>query len=113
MQVGFLAGEIHVDGLPDQDFERIIDAKELHMAQHLVADLVGDGNAKVSVSMNLKDSSFGKGFGTQVTVTLAVHQDEEIIGEAFDLARDLVAEYSVNAFETAKELAEGLISSTK
>lgn len=106
MQAGTITGEINVDGLPNHHFEVLVDQEILDMASDELKELVGDSKARISVSVSLKDSDYGKGYGVQVTTTLSVDQNEESLEQGFLIARELSVDYANQAFEEARELYE-------
>ena len=74
------------------------------MSEDAFEDLIGDGDAKIAVSMNMKDSSYGTGFGAHVTVTLTCNQDENTIRDARAMAGSLAQEFLDQSFKEAHEI---------
>ena len=74
------------------------------MGRDSLAELVGDGDARVTASLELKDSDFGTGFGAHVSVSLSVDQTEKCMNGGFSLALDLAQEFVDEAFDTAHSL---------
>lgn len=66
--------------------------------------LLGDGNARVTVSMEMRDTDYGTGFGTHVSVALTCDQEESSVREAASIATGLAEEFVEEAFDTAREL---------
>ena len=62
--------------------------------------LVGNGEAKVTVSADLSNKQYGNGASVMVSVTATVDQNTEVVEEAFGLLRMIIAE------EGARALAE-------
>lgn len=81
---------------------RALTHEDLDMERDELSDLVGDKQARVSVSMDLGDKSFGNGFGAHVTVSLTCNQDEETIRDTFVIAKGLTDEFVEEAFEQAQ-----------
>lgn len=71
-----------------------------------VADLVGTGDAKVSLSFGMADKEFGSGYDVHVSVTLSCEQDPEVIRFAYVAASEIISEVILEANERAKELWE-------
>ena len=69
-----------------------------------IKDLVGDGEAKVSVSMGMSNKDFGNGFDVHVSVSLTCEQDNDIVGFAYEAASDIVMSLIEDAKERAQEL---------
>lgn len=102
MIVGRAKGSVFVEGEPPQYFVQYLSTEEIDMPSDRLARLIGDGHAaRVSASMELKDSDFGTGFGAYVTVTLACHQEESTVEEAIEVASDLAGEYVKDAYDIA------------
>jgi hypothetical protein len=76
------------------------------MARDSVAELVGDGHSKVSVSMELKDKDMGSGFGAFVTVSLTCDGTESALDAASRIAMELSKEYVTEAHDMAREAYE-------
>lgn len=75
------------------------------MSRDQYAALVGEhGDARISTSMELKDSDFGTGFGCHVTVSLTCEQETDKIEEAGDLSARLAAEYVAAGFQLALDV---------
>lgn len=71
-----------------------------------IDDLVGDGNAKVSVSFGMSDKDYGTGFDAHVSVTLTCDQDKEIVGFAYESASQVAADMIKDAISQARALFE-------
>ena len=65
--------------------------------------LLGDSNARISVSADMALKEFGSGAGAMVTVTLSCNQDAETIEQAIDLAGKLAREYCVEHQKQAEQ----------
>lgn len=100
----WVQGSITVPGLPVQHFEDQLSAEEIPLAKDAAKQLIGDGLARVSTSLELKDSSFGKGFGVFVTVSLACDQSEKALQDAHAIALGLAEEFTGQAYANAREL---------
>ena len=69
-----------------------------------IAALVGDGNARVSVSYGMADKNFGSGFDAHVSVSLTCDQSQGAIGFAYEAASDVASEMISEAIDRAREL---------
>ena len=84
------------------------------MARDRLSSLIHSGSAaRVSTSMELKDSDFGTGFGAHVTVSLACQQEESTVEEAAEVSMDLAGEFVKDAFDIARAAFERKIGSKK
>lgn len=95
---------VDVEGLPSLFLDEPVTEEHFAMPKDHFEELIGNGDAKVSVSLNMKDSSYGTGFGAHVTVTLTCNQDEESLVAARALAGGLAQEFLEASFEEAHEL---------
>lgn len=76
------------------------------MSSNEIANLVGDGNAKVSVSFGMSDKDYGNGFDAHVSVTLTCDQDADIIGFAYEAASGVASYMLLHAASQARQLWE-------
>ena len=69
------------DGSAPAFLEQLLTPEDLGMSRDQYAALVGEhGDARISTSMELKDSDFGTGFGCHVTVNVRMtHGDNDVI----------------------------------
>jgi len=104
MQAGTLSVVINVGDEPPLIHEKNLYAEDLDMPKDALKDLVGDGEARISVSTSLNDKDFGAGFGTMVTVTLTSDQNSDTLEDAFVIAKGLSSEYAEQAFDEATDL---------
>jgi len=74
------------------------------MSSDDIKALVGDGQAKVSISMGLSDKDYGSGFDVHVSVSLTCDQDAEVIGLAYESATEVVEGLIFDARERAQEI---------
>jgi hypothetical protein len=81
-----------------------VTGKELKLPPDELRSLVGDGNAKISVGMDLKESDFGTGFSVFVNVTLTCNQDMETLWLAHGLAEKLATELCSESYAAAKKV---------
>lgn len=72
------------------------------MPSDRVARLIGSGDSKVAVSLELKDKDMGSGYGAFVTVSLTCDGSEEGVDEAAELALGLANAYVQDAFQVAR-----------
>jgi hypothetical protein len=66
--------------------------------------LVGDGEARVSVSMGMSNKDYGNGFDIHVSVSLTCDQNPDILGFAYEAATDILAGLVLDAKYRAQEL---------
>lgn len=78
-----------------------IDLPEEYMDKY--EKLVGNGQAKVTVSADMSLKEFGKGTSAMVSVTLTCNQDEETITKAIDLGGLIVRPYCKEQQKLAEE----------
>lgn len=78
------------------------------MARDTLTSLVGDGLARVGVSLGIKDSDYGNGFEAFCSVQLTCNQDEDSVRAAQEIAVDLVERKMADAFDCAHDLYKGL-----
>lgn len=64
--------------------------------------LIGDGNASVSVSTDMSVKKFGAGASAMVTVSLSCNQDQQTIAAAIDLAAQ-TGRYYAKAYQAQAE----------
>lgn len=76
------------------------------MARDTLAALVGDGQARVTCSIGLKDADYGNGFEAFCSVQLTCNQDEDTVKAAQTLALEVVQDKMEEAFATAHDLFE-------
>lgn len=72
------------------------------MLQHLA----GDGKAKITMSFDLSNKSYGTGASVMCSVTLTVNQDDDTVAEAFELARTICVDETQRALRDAQEIAD-------
>lgn len=101
MHIGKLAVRLFVEGEPDALLNRPLTPEDLGMDRDTLAGLVGDGDARVTASLELKDSNFGTGFGAHVSVSVSVDQTEDSVEAGFGIALDLASDFVAEAFEQA------------
>jgi hypothetical protein len=71
-----------------------------------VEELLGDGNASITVSSELKNSDYGNAYGTFVSVKLTCNQDLDSIAAARDVAQQLAGESCEAGFEIMRDRFE-------
>jgi hypothetical protein len=81
-----------------------VTGRELNLPPDELRALVGDGNAKIVVGMDLKESDYGTGFSAFVSVTLTCNQDMETIWLAHGLAEKLASELCSESYVAAKKV---------
>ena len=103
MNLGRVRGVARFKGRDPLYLDVLFTGEDVGMERDNVSELIGDGNARVTVSMDLKDSDFGSGFSGFVSVSLACNQDDETIEEAASIAQEMVTEYVPTVLEAAEE----------
>ena len=74
------------------------------MSSDRVARLLGSGDSRVAVSMELKDKDMGSGYGAFVTVSLSCDATEDAVDEAAELATSLAKDHVTEAYFEAQRL---------
>jgi hypothetical protein len=103
-------GTIDVSGSPTQFFQADLSAQEVGLEDDMAAALVGDGNARIAVSLDMADKNFGRGFSAHVTVSLNTNQDEATIRQTHAIATALAEEFLADTFDVAKNMAQALLT---
>jgi len=62
------------------------------MDENMLDQFIGDGNAKITVSMEVSDKEFGRGVSVMASVTVTVNQDDESIKMAYHYASAVLKE---------------------
>jgi len=75
--------------------------EELNVSNSEIEDLVGDGLARVVVSLERSDKSYGNGVSVFCSAALTCNQDAETVAQAQDWALGLVSGFLPDAVETA------------
>ncbi len=85
-------------------------AEETHYSKEMsipdMKHLVGDGEAKVTVSADLSNKQYGNGASVMVSVTATVDQSTEVVEEAFGLLRMIVAEEGERALSEMTDVVK-------
>lgn len=68
-----------------------------------IKEIVGDGNATITISNSQSDKNFGNGVETFMSVTLTCNQDKKTIDLAIKLANDLITRDLSNLHSTGIE----------
>lgn len=71
------------------------------MSEDEAKAIVGDGLARVSASLEMKDTNYGTGCGAHITVSLACDQNIEGIHLAHSIASALAEEFLAESFDSA------------
>lgn len=101
--IGSVKGSFHI-AEKNYIFNRPLTAEDLNMTPEEVSDLVGDENARVSVSFGMADKEFGRGFDAHVTVSLTCHQADEVL----ELARISASGHAMAMMDSVMEEARDL-----
>tara|TARA_Y100000034_G_C6766543_1_gene341734 strand:+ start:232 stop:570 length:339 start_codon:yes stop_codon:yes gene_type:complete len=102
-------GSVHInmageDPLPPQVVETPITHDELGIAMDELQVLLGDGEAKVTTSLGMKESDYGNGYDAHVSVTLSCAQDEIAIRHAYEHASEIAAQFCQELFERGQTM---------
>ena len=103
MIVGRLRHDVRVAGLPDLVSEQNLKSEDLHVPKDMLKGLDDTGAARVTISMEMKDNDYGRGFGAFASVSLACRQDKDTVEQAYAEASDLAAAFVHEAFLLAEE----------
>lgn len=99
MQLSLPYGRVQVSRRATQGKKEVLYEvleEEVPMSQQdkdAYAQLVGDGNARITVSREASESSYGTGGKVFVSVSLACHQDQKYIESAIGFATSLADHY--------------------
>jgi len=107
--VGTLHYRFDIGGEGSQYRDELITEEDIDMPRDKLADLVGDGQARVTCSFELSDKDFGSGFGAHVSVTLTCNQEEKDVDRAADLASSLACKYTAEAVDTARAVYQSTL----
>jgi len=99
--IGKVSMEINVGDDPPLLLNSELTNEGVGMSSDEAANLVGDGNARVSASLDMADKNYGRGFSAHVTVSLTVNQDVVSIKEGYNLCSELCAEMVKDAVDVA------------
>lgn len=88
------------------DLGQPLTAEDMGMSADEMKDMIGDANAKVSVSMGMAEKDFGSGFDVHVSVSLTCDQDPDVIGFAYETASEVISQMVLDAKERAQQLWE-------
>ena len=83
-----------------------LEGVDMDMSDDAVASLLGDGKARVTVSLGLDDKNFGFGATGHVSVSISCNQDEATIRDASGVARALAEEFVSDALDAANEMLD-------
>jgi hypothetical protein len=108
MDCGKAIGRLSIAGEPPFLFEKILTPEEVGMSRDSLTELIGEGDARITTALELKDSNYGTGFGAYVSVTLTVDQTEQGMEAGYGLSLDLAQRYVEEAFDTAQILFQKL-----
>lgn len=101
--MGQIRGSLRICGQL-YNFDHALTTEDLSMSANEISDLVGDANARISVSYGMSDKDYGNGFDAHVSVSLSCDQEEAIIGFAYEAASGVAQEKMRDAILKAKEL---------
>ena len=103
MIVGRLRHDVRVPGQPDLIAERDLNVEDIRMPKDSLKGLDDTGAARVTISMEMKDNDYGRGFGAFASVSLACRQETDTVEQAYAEASDLAAAFVHEAFLLAGE----------
>jgi hypothetical protein len=69
-----------------------------------VRDIIGDGLAKISMSLEKSDKNYGNGVSVMASITLTVDQNEGAIAQAFSSVNFILQEELSKALDEARKL---------
>lgn len=100
-------GEVHWKVVVGEEAPLLYDGhiteEDIDMRKDELEDLVGDGLAKVTCSVGIKDSDYGNGFEAFCSVTLTCNQDRGSVKEAQELTQELLDGAVQSAFGAAHD----------
>ena len=70
--------------------------------------LLGDGQARVSVSCDIGSKDVGNGTGVMVSVSINCDLDDRTIMKAYELCKELSQEYAVDSFQESQDIYKEL-----
>lgn len=92
--------QLEAPGLKTETF--VYDGETPREIMDQYKQLIGDGNASVSVSTDMSVKKFGAGASAMVTVSLTCNQDQQTITAAIDLAAQ-TGRYYAKAYQQQAE----------
>ena len=66
-----------------KEHEAIRTHARIPMELNMLDQFIGDGNAKLTISMDISDKEYGRGVSVMASLTLVVNQDDENIQMAY------------------------------
>lgn len=102
--------------LPDSGpffLNKLLEEGDMNMSSDAIASLIGDGKARITVSIGLDDKNFGFGATGHVSVSLSCNQDEATIKDAAGVARALAEEFVSDTLDSANEALQTKIDARK
>ncbi len=103
MIVGKIKGRVQIKDV-FFDLDQPLTMEDLRMSDSEIPSLVGDGKAKVSVSVGIADKDFGSGFDAHVSISLTCNQDSITICRAYDAAADVLDDLMDDAKARAEDI---------
>lgn len=98
---------ININGSTKETYTHEGDVPEELMSAY--AKVIGDGNAKVTISCDVSMKDYGSGSSSMAAVTLTCGQTEAQIREAQELAKGLAMEFAYKNSLAAKDMYKGLL----
>ena len=102
-RLGTVRGRAEKSGRASQDFDADITEIEANMTEDEAEDLLGNAQARVTVSAERAAKYMGAGSSVFCSVSLACNQDLQSIRQARELAIALSQEYLPEMLEMAEE----------
>ena len=96
MPVGTVVRRLHATGHPDQTEQYDLEPEDIPTLVHQMKSF---SDPRVTVSMELKENNFGKGFGAFVSVSLSCAEDDVL--NTYAAASEMTAELVEDAFKKA------------
>jgi hypothetical protein len=101
--IGQVKGSLTV-GERSFSLDHPLTTEDFSMESDEISALIGDGNARVNVSLGMSDKSYGTGFDAHVSISLTCDQESAIIGVAYEFASEIAKEKLSEVMEQAKEM---------
>lgn len=87
-----------------QEYPFIVEFEPTEDEMDRFEDLIGDGNAKVTVGMDAGEKDYGNGFGMFLSVSLTCDQTEDGLDDGFDAAVGVLRTYAPDVKKKVEEI---------
>ena len=81
-----------------------ISTRTLSLEYHMLEDLLGNGQAKINVSVESSHKSYGQGFSIHASLSLTCNQDDDTVAAAFQYARTVLLTEVEKTIPEAQEM---------